>query len=552
MTILPALLRRLPSPRPTPYTAETYRALPWAEKLQAACQAWALDGYGAPLTLYGLYVLKVLVYVGIWASVCTLTLPGPWQDALMSAEGFKKAVLWSMLFESLGLGCGSGPLTGRYIPPVAAPLHFLRPGTLRLPPWPGLPILGGGRRTLLHAGLYLGFLGVTLRALAAPAVSPELVLPAVVLLGLVGLTDKTIFLAARSEHYGALMVCFLFSDDWLAGAVAVQLALWLWAGVSKLNRHFPAVVCVMVSNSPWLRWQRLRQAMYRSYPDDLRPSTLARSMAGMGAAMEFAVPVLLLMGDGGAITAAGLVLMVLLHTFITANFPMAVPIEWNVMVVYSGFFLFGLHPDVGPLDVGAPLLGAFLGLSLVLVPLVGNLWPRWVSFLMSMRYYAGNWAWSIWLFRGDAAARLSRIPKASEHPKDQLGLLYDEEMVVTLMSKVPAFRAMHLHGRALQLLVPQAVDDIAAYEFADGEIIAGMVLGYNFGDGHLHDHRLLSRVQAECGFAPGELRHIQVASQPLFRPHLDWEIRDAHDGLLETGRIEVAELQALQPWPTGS
>ena len=38
----------------------------------------------------------------------------------------------------------------------------------------------------------------------------------------------------------------------------------------------------------------------------------------------------------------------------------------------------------------------------------------------------------------------------------------------------------------------------------------------------------------------------------IWASNLDWEIRDAHDGLLETGRIEVAELLALQPWPTGS
>ena len=30
-----------------------------------------------------------------------------------------------MLFEVLGLGCGSGPLTGRYLPPVGGFLSFI-------------------------------------------------------------------------------------------------------------------------------------------------------------------------------------------------------------------------------------------------------------------------------------------------------------------------------------------------------------------------------------------------------------------------------------------
>jgi hypothetical protein len=518
-----------------------------------ACQAWALDGYGTPPAIYALYLLKVALYVAAWVGFCSLNGgAGEGWDHLFTGDAFKKAVLWSLLFESLGLGCSSGPLSGRYSPPVAAALHFARPGTVKLPLWTWLPILGRSRRGWLDVALYLAHVGFALRALTAPAVTPELVLPSVCLLVLLGLSDKTIFLAARSEHYGAMLVCFLFADSWLAGAIAVQLALWLWAAASKLNRHFPSVVCVMVSNSPVLRWRRLRRAMYRSFPDDLRPSALARGMAHAGTALELTFPLLLLAGEGGAMTAVGLVLMLAFHIFITSNVPMAVPIEWNVMVVYSAWFLFGLHPGVSPLDVSSVPLAMFLAVALVAVPLVGNLWPRWVSFLLAMRYYAGNWAWSVWLFEGDSADRLDAIPKASAHPRVQLARYYDEDTITTLMSKVPAFRALHLHGRALQLLLPRAVDDIENRDYADGEIIAGMVLGYNFGDGHLHDHRLLAEVQAICGFRSGELRHIFVESQPLLRQSLRWQIRDACDGLLDEGEIEIDDLQARQPWPVAT
>ena len=86
-------------------------------------------------------------------------------------------------------------------------------------------------------------------------------------------------LAARAEHYWVTVVCFAFATNWIAGAMAVQLALWFFAGVSKLNHHFPTVVAVMTSNGPFTRFEWMRKLMYKSYPTDLRPSTLASVMA---------------------------------------------------------------------------------------------------------------------------------------------------------------------------------------------------------------------------------------------------------------------------------
>jgi len=108
---------------------------------------------------------------------------------------------------------------------------------------------------------------------------------------------------------------------------------------------------------------------------------------------------------------------------------------------------------------------------------------------------------------------------------------------------------MHLHGRALQQLLPLAVDDIDAYTWRDGELVAGVVLGWNFGDGHLHSEALLEAVQRRCGFAPGELRCIFVESQPLGNPFLSWRIADAAEGQLHAGHIRVKDLLDLQPWP---
>ena len=101
-----------------------------------------------------------------------------------------------------------------------------------------------------------------------------------------------------------------------------------------------------------------------------------------------------------------LCLMLGFHGFISLNSPNGMPIEWNILMVYGGIFLFGFHPEAQVLALGSlPLLLAFLVLCLFIVPCFGNFFPSRVSFLLAMRYYAGNWAYNIWLVRKGSASR---------------------------------------------------------------------------------------------------------------------------------------------------
>ena len=97
-------------------------------------------------------------------------------------------------------------------------------------------------------------------------------------------------------------------------------------------------------------------------------------------------------------------------------------------------------------------------------------------------------------------------------------------------------------------LIPKAVDRFEDYQYVEGELVASLALGWNFGDGHLHGPQLLRAIQAECGFEPGELRVVCVESQPLGRSTLDYRIYDAADGLRASGALEVARLCERQPW----
>ena len=545
---------KLLQPQPLPFNFREWKQKPFAERFRWLCVAWATQGYGAPISVYFFYLFKIAAYVGMWMFFCTYsTALGPVAEIgswWSHPEALLKAILWSMLFEGVGMASGSGPLTARYFPPLGGILHFMWPGTIKLPLFPNAPLIGGDKRNILDILLYLFHIGWLARLLMASSLTPEMLLPTIGLLLILGLLDRTIFLIARAEHYLIALVCFLFPDEAISGNQLVWWGIWFWAATSKLNQHFPSVVGVMISNSAVLRFQWLRKRMYKDFPNDLRPGSLAKAMAHTGTIFEYIFPLLLVWGEGGTATMVGLTMMLLFHLFITGNVPMAVPIEWNVMMVYGGFVLFGQHASASILDLSSPLLIIALFISLIVIPIIGNLFPKWVSFLLSMRYYAGNWAYSIWLFKNDAEEELDKhIVKSSPTLMKQLALFYTKEVAESLVVRVMSFRSMHLHGRLLQLVLPKAVDNIDDYVWRDGELVAGVVVGWNFGDGHLHSETLLKAIQKRCNYQPGELRCIFVESQPFGRPYLDWRIADAHDGELDRGRTPINELTRLQPWP---
>jgi len=130
-----------------------------------------LQGYGSPIAVYLAYALKIAGYVAGWFFFCGFS-PGMGHVTNLEAwwlepAAFQKAIVWSMLFELLGLGCGSGPLTGRYLPPVGGFLYFLRPGTTKLPVLRGAPLVGGHRRNLIDVLAYATTVGVAIHALVS-------------------------------------------------------------------------------------------------------------------------------------------------------------------------------------------------------------------------------------------------------------------------------------------------------------------------------------------------------------------------------------------------
>jgi hypothetical protein len=309
----------------------------------------------------------------------------------------------------------------------------------------------------------------------------------------------------------------------------------------------------MMNNGPFFP-KMLKKRLFVSFPDDLRPSRFATTMAHFGAATEIAIPFLLLLSPSPTLTALVLCLVVSFHGFIALNNPNGMPIEWNILMIYGAIFLFGANPQASVLVMGElPLLLAFVLFSMFLVPLYGNFFPARVSFLLSMRYYAGNWAYNIWLFRKDGSLdKLERLKKSAGTMREQLEQMgLDEDTVELAANMSLASRYMHFEGRPLLEALPEAVDDIDQYEWLEGEVFGGSIIGWNFGDGHLNGKLLLDAIQPQCGFEPGEVRLISVESQPLLTPTMDWKVWDAATGLVSEGTTQLHAMRELQPWPTG-
>ncbi|HEX5928307.1 MAG TPA: DUF3556 domain-containing protein [Solirubrobacterales bacterium] len=556
------------APSEPPFDVEEWKRKPHLARLKPLVQDWGENGFGSPTFVYLLYALKLVVYAG-GALLAISTTPdlggvGDFGDWWTEPIVFQKFALWTLLWEILGLGAGSMPLSFRFVPPIGGPLYWLRPGTVRLPPWPDrVPLTAGTRRTgldvalyaaVLITGLYLLFAaGAGATGTEAGRMAPGGIAVLLGLLALLGLRDKVSFLGARPEIYATMLAVGLFSvDQWVVAWQFIFLFIWWGAASSKLNRHFPFVVSVMISNAPLVGPKALKRRLWRDYPDDMRPSRLSAGLAHFGTVQEFTWPLLLITVDNDVVRTVAIAGMVLFHLNITSMFPLAVPLEWNVFMIFGLFFLFGHYGEVPLSSLDDPLLIAMIAIVCVGLPVLGNFRPDKISFLPSMRYYAGNWATTQWLFRkgSGAEAKLdTHIVKSAPLVGEQVTRLYeDPELTNFLLNKGLAFRSMHSHGRALNALLPRAVEDVEAYDAREGELISNVVNGWNFGDGHFHGRQLLEAVQERCEFAPGEVRVIELESEAATSGRQRYRIHDAATGLLEEGSIAVADMIVRQPW----
>jgi len=543
-----------------------------AEKIIPMARHWAEVGFGTPVVLHLFYVVKILLYIlAAWLiALTTEGIDGFTNVASWYAEPivFEKVVLYTMLFEVIGLGCGFGPLNNRFFPPMGSVLYWLRPNTIRLPPWPSrVPLTKGTTRTPVDAALYGALLVMLLVALFSDGTGPIPALGTTVgvlpmwqiwtvlgLLALLGLRDKVIFLAARGEVYASFTVAFLFAGygvDMIIAAKLVCLVIWLGAATSKLNKHFPFVISTMMSNNPVFRPRFIKRKFFEHFPDDLRPGRMSRWLAHFSTAIEGLVPLMLFFSHGGWPTAIAAFVMLCFHFGILSSIPMGVPLEWNVFMMFCVLALFVGHAPVGLTDMTTPL-PVLLFLVVAGTVVVGNLFPRKVSFLPGMRYYAGNWDTTLWCVKPSATEKIEKdIVSIASMPQTQMERYYGSpETAQMYLYMGYAFRAFNTHGRAMFTLAHRAMagqneDD---YVLTDGERICSTAIGWNFGDGHMHNEQLIAAMQERCHFEPGEVRILILDAQPIHKQRQEYRLVDPATGEFERGYVNVADMVTRQPW----
>ena len=344
---------------------DEFLAKPLMERMRILALNWAENGFGSPKMVHTVYIVKLVFFYALGAIlVATLTsgLPafwhvsGWWNQPIV----YEKAILWTVLLEAIGVAGSWGPLAGKVKPMTGGILFWARPGTIRLRPWKWVPFTAGDRRTRFDVALYATLLISVAIALFSPGVhsdslsavmpnntsgvvNPALLVAPIVLLVAMGLRDKTIFLGARGEQYLPALVIFAVFPfvNMIIALKLLIVVVWVGAGVSKFGKHFSNVVPPMVSNSPSLPFKFLKRAHYRDFPRDLRPSRVADLMAhAAGTTVEIIAPLVLLFSPWPWLTVPAAILMVVFHLFIVSTFPIAVPLEWNVLFAYASIFLF--------------------------------------------------------------------------------------------------------------------------------------------------------------------------------------------------------------------
>ncbi|MGA9358150.1 MAG: DUF3556 domain-containing protein [Mycobacterium sp.] len=559
---------------------DTFLQKPLMERMRILALNWAENGFGSPRMIHVIYITKLVLFYALGAIlVATLTsgllafwhVSQWWNQPIV----YEKAILWTVLLELLNVAGSWGPLAGKVKPMTGGVLFWARPGTIRLRPWKWVPCTAGDRRTRFDVALYVTLLASVAVALFSPGVhsdslsavmpantglvNPALLIAPIVLLVLMGLRDKTVFLGARGEQYLPALIIFAvfpFTDMIIALKLLI-VVVWVGAGVSKFGKHFANVIPPMVSNSPSVPFKWVKRAHYRDFPRDLRPSRVADLMAHVaGTTVEIIAPLVLLFSPWPWLTVPAAVLMVAFHLFIVSTFPIAVPLEWNVLFAYATVFLFLGFPawrGFAVTNMSSPWLTAAVVAALLFFPILGNFRPDKVSFLPSMRQYAGNWASAVWAFAPGAEAKLDKVTRSAKNQLDQfIEFGYEPQWAEITLQSTLAWRTMHSQGRGLFSVLLKHLPDIDTRIVREAEFTCNSLIGFNFGDGHLHNEDLIAAVQREVGFEPGELVVAWVESQGWGSKVQHYKIIDAALGVVQRGSWKVEDAVAEQPWlPNG-
>ncbi len=449
----------------TPFDPGEWSKKDFTERVRIGTNFYVLQGIGLPdcrLSLprrqARLFVARLDVLLQLHARARhARRASGTWSSRGSRSRRRSSGPAWS---RCCGFGCMSGPLGFHIWPPFTAFLHFLRPGTIKLAPFPNLPLFGGTTRTWLDVALYARVRRVA--AARARAARDRRRAARADRRAAAALRSRRQDDPARGARRASLRHDRLLSASRGTGSPAARRCSsrsGSGPGVSKLTVAFGYVMPVMTVNNPLVQSRSLRQRMFVSYPDDLAPSRLGKTMAHAGTFLEFAAPLTLLFVTGpDRCSSLGMIFVLMLHGFILSNMPVA-----RRLRVEPGQPLRRVLPVRRPSrrercsTIGSMPLAIYLVVALLLLPLIGNLVP--VAGLVPGRDA---------LLRRQLGVERLAVPRRQLQEARPAEARRAAASASSASASLPAEQAgehglpgllrsarLHLQGRALGMLLPQ-------------------------------------------------------------------------------------------------
>jgi hypothetical protein len=284
-------------------------------------------------------------------------------------------------------------------------------------------------------------------------------------------------------------------------------------------------------------WSRaLKRLFFERFPDDLRPGRLSRIVAHFSTAIEMLIPLALFFSHGGWPTAIAAFVMVVFHL---GSCPRSRWVSAGVECLYDLQRAGAVRRArrVGVTDLNTPWPSCCSRCWCAAspwkpVPAQGFLPARHAVLRRQLDS-------SLWCLKPSASEKIAKnLVAIASMPHAQLEKVYgSREAAAVLQYLGYSFRCFNTHGRMIHPGPPgDGREPETDYVMTDGERICSTAIGWNFGDGHMHNEQLIAAMQRRCHFEPGEVRVVLIDAQPIHIQAQRYRLVDA-TGEFESGYI---------------
>jgi hypothetical protein len=484
---------------------------------------------------------------------------------LFSLGNIKRFILYNVFHGVTGFGATCGPLGAKdKLGHGAMMYHCTTRGTLASPLFPAVV------RIFQKTPAKRGPLGVAAYVCYCLALVWGIIFPTFISMYIINATyfvacifDFNIFFASRGEHYGYHMFCLMF-PDWLAGCQWSQAMMWIMCGFSKLGPWFKYVIQVLVQDGAWTPFVNplFMSRLFRKDHDggDYNPSLFARLLSHCGCLGEWVFPLCCMAVPGTIVNQVGVFGMILYHAIIWLTLPAASVFEWQYYTQIMTYLLYGtaaynfnvLNHCIHDFGIGfgmgipySPTLRVFLVIVLIVIPVIGQINPKLVPFMMAFRQYAGNWRTGWWIVSKEAKTKIEKLVTYNSIYRDQ-GFEYG---LAASFMVVPQFRGIF---SVMEKFFEDSGSSPNDFDFIFSFFMENAIFGWGIGLGWMWNRECFREAVVEiCGLEPGDCYVLQMEPVSSLPPHtLNYRLMDVAKGPLDAEvyvTMPYSELEGTHP-----